>query len=502
MMTAEEYIESLRRLKTVIYAFGERLDDFVDHPVIRPHINAAALTYAMAGEPQSEELLTAFSHLTGIRINRFTHIHHSTEDLVKKVRMLRAVGQRTGSCFQRCVGHDGINALYSVTYEIDQKYGTTYFRRLRDYVLHLQETDNMVAGSMTDPKGDRSLSPGRQADPDLYVRVVERNGDGIVIRGAKAHQTGIVNSHEMLVMPTAALAEEDRDYAVACAVPVDAPGVIHIFGRQTNDDRKFGRLDQGNACYGTVGGEALTVLDNVFVPWERVFMCGEYDFAGMLVERFACFHRQNYGGCKGGVGDVMVGAAAAAAGMNGVAGASHIKDKIVEMIHLTETVYSCSIACSALGRPTPSGAYLVDPLLANVTKLNVTRHIYEIARLAQDIGGGILATMPSEKDLRHPEVGPLVQKYLKGAASVPVEDRYRIIRLLENMTGGTALVESMHGAGSPQAQKVMILRQGNLAGKVALAKKLSGVERCEDKACLARFPSCPHFRHTALQEKE
>lgn len=476
MRNGREYIESLRGLNTVIYAFGEKLENFVDHPVIRPHINAAALTYEMACDPQYEDLVSAASHLSGNKVNRFTHIHQGTEDLVKKVKMLRAIGQRTGSCFQRCVGFDGINALYSVTYEIDKQYGTGYFQRLKDYVLHLQETDNMVAGSMTDPKGDRGLRPGRQADPDLYVHVVDRSDAGIVIRGAKVHQTGIVNSHEMLIMPTVALVEEDRDYAVACAIPIDAPGVIHIFGRQTNDQRKFDQIDQGNRCYGVVGGEALTVLNDVFVPWKRVFMCGEYDFAGLLVERFACYHRQNYGGCKGGVSDVVVGATAAVAEMNGVAGASHIKDKIVEMIHLTETVYSCSIACSALGRPTLSGAYFVDPLLANVTKQNVTRHIYEICRLAHDIAGGILATMPSEKDLRHPEIGQYVKKYLKGVAGVLVEDRYRILRLLENMTGGTALVESMHGAGSPQAQRVMILRQGNLAHKIALAKKLAGIE--------------------------
>lgn len=476
MRTGQEYIESLRELNTVIYAFGEKLDNFVDHPLIRPHINAASLTYEMAFEPESEDLVAAASHLTGNKINRFTHIHHSTDDLVKKVKMLRAIGQRTGSCFQRCVGFDGINALYSVTYEIDQKYGTSYFQRLKDYVLHLQKTDNMVAGSMTDPKGDRSLKPSEQANPDLYLHVVAKNEDGIIIRGAKAHQTGIVNSHELLIMPTIALEETDRDYAVACAVPVDAPGVIHIFGRQTNDERKFSHIDQGNACYGVVGGEALTVLHDVFVPWERVFMCGEYDFAGMLVERFACYHRQNYGGCKGGVSDVMVGAAALAAEMNGVARASHIKDKLVEMTHLTETVFSCSIACSALGFSTLSGSYFVDPLLANVTKLNVTRHIYEIARLAHDIAGGILATMPSEKDLKHPEIGAYVEKYLKGTAAVPTEDRYRILRLLENMTGGTALVESMHGAGSPQAQRVMILRQGNLAHKMKLARKLAGIK--------------------------
>jgi 4-hydroxybutyryl-CoA dehydratase/vinylacetyl-CoA-Delta-isomerase len=480
LRNGQEYIESLRELKTVIYAFGEKLDNFVDHPLIRPHINAAALTYEMAHNPEFEDLVTVTSHLSGKKINRFTHVHQNTEDLIQKVKMLRAISQQTGSCYQRCVGFDAINAVYSTTYEIDQKYGTVYHQHMKNYLLHLQETDNMVAGAMTDPKGDRSLSPSKQEDPDLYVHLVEKKEEGIVIRGAKAHMTGMVNSHEMLIMPTIALTETDKDYAVACAIPVDAPGVLHIFGRQSNDQRKYDEMDQGNACYGIVGGEALTILNDVFVPWEKVFMCGEYDFAGLLVERFASYHRQNYGACKGGVSDVIIGASATIAEMNGVARASHIRDKIVEMIHLTETLYCCSLACSLQGHPTPSGAYFVDPLLANVDKQNVTRFIYEICRLSHDIVGGIVATLPSEKDFKHPEIGKYVEKYFKGKASVSTEDRYRIIRLLENMTSGTALVESMHGAGSPQAQRVMILRQGNLPHKVNLAMKLAGLKQSTD----------------------
>ena len=477
MMTGKQYVESLRQLKTRIYAYGEKLENFVDHPLVKPHINSAAVTYDMAHGPELEDLLTVPSHLTGSKVNRFTHIHQSTDDLVKKVKMLRALAQRTGSCFQRCVGFDGINALYSTTFDMDREYATEYHHRIREYVRYLQETDKMVAGSMTDPKGDRGKAPHEQHDPDLYVHVVEKNEQGIVIRGAKAHQTGIINSHEMLIMPTVALNEEAKDYAVACAIPVDAPNVVHIFGRQTNDSRKYDEMDQGNAMYGVVGGEALSVLDNVFVPWNRVFMCGEYEFTNVLVQRFACYHRQNYGGCKAGVSDVVIGATAALAEMNGVDKASHIKDKLVEMIHLTETLYCGSIACSYQGHPTPSGAYFVDPLLANVTKLNATRFIYEICRLGHDVAGGLIATLPSERDLRHLEVGKYVEKYFKGVASIPTVERMRIVRLLENMTGCTALAESMHGAGSPQAQRVMILRQGNLRHKINLAKRLASLQK-------------------------
>ena len=333
---------------------------------------------------------------------------------------------------------------------------------------------------MTDPKGDRGLAPSAQADADLFRHVVERRSDGIVVRGAKAHQTGASNSHEILVMPTQAMKAEDKDYAVAFAVPIDAEGVFMIVGRQSCDTRKLedGTLDRGNPTFG--GMEALVVFDNVFVPNDRIFMDGEYEFATMLVERFASYHRQSYGGCKVGVGDVLIGAAATAADYNGVPKASHVKDKLIEMTHLNETLYSCGIACSANGWKTASGNYMVDTLLANVCKQNVTRFPYEIARLAEDIAGGGMVTCPSETDLRDPELGPYVDKYLRGVANVPTEDRIKIWRLIENLTLGTAAVgyrtESMHGAGSPQAQRIMISRQGNIAGKKALAKDIVGIK--------------------------
>lgn len=289
--------------------------------------------------------------------------------------------------------------------------------------------------------------------------------------------TGGVNSHEILIMPTQAIRDDERDYALSCALPLNAPGVILIFGRQTNEERKFEQgIDVGNPQFGLVEGEALIIFEDVFVPWERFFLCGEYDMSGLLVERFATLHRQNYGSCKGGVSDILIGATALAADYQGTANASHVREKLAEMMHLTETIYAGSVACSAMGYKTPSGAYYADPLLANTTKHNVTRHIYEIARLAHDIAGGIIATMPFQGDLESSEVGRYVKKNLASAKGVPVEARMKILRLIENMSGGTALVESMHGAGSPQTQKVMYARLGNLEQKKRWAKRLVGIE--------------------------
>lgn len=474
--TKEDYIQSLKDQQVVIYYKGEKVGDRTTHPGFVPHINSAAKTYELALMPEHEDLMTAVSSLTGKKINRFTHIHSSVDDLIKKVQMLRLISHETASCYQRCVGFDAINALYMTTYEIDEKYGTEYFKRLTKYIERLQEENFMLVGGMTDPKGDRSKRPSQQDDPDVFVHVVEKKPGGVVVRGAKAHQTGAVNSHEIMIMPTQNMMEGDEAFAIVAAIPLDAPGITMIFGRQTNEERKVeGDIDAGNCEFGLVGGEALVVFDDVFVPWERVFMCGEIDFSGILVERFATLHRQNYGGCKGGVSDIVIGAAALAAQYQGTLKASHIKDKLVEMCHLAETVYAGSVACSAMGSKTKAGSYYPDPLLANCTKHNITRHIYEIGRLAHDIGGGILATLPFDKDLRSPEIGKLVEKYMKGVAEVSTENRIKILRLLENMTGGTALVESMHGAGSPQSQRVMYQRLGNLPGKMKMAKKIAKI---------------------------
>jgi 4-hydroxybutyryl-CoA dehydratase/vinylacetyl-CoA-Delta-isomerase len=478
MMTGREYVESLRGLKTEVHFMGERLADVVDHPAIRPHVNAAAVTYDLAHDPEHRAVAGAVSHLTGRPINRWTHVPRSVDDLVQKARMMRVAGRQTGTCFQRCVGLDALTTLYSVTWEIDRQRGTSYHPRFQRFLVETQDRDLMSDGAMTDPKGDRSKPPHQQHDPDLFVRVVERRPDGIVVRGAKMHQTGAVNSHQFIVLPGQALGAEDAAYAVAFAVPADAPGLIQVFGRQVNDSRKWeGTIDQGNAMYGVVGGEALVIFDDVFVPWERVFMDGETEFAGLLVERFTGYHRQNYGGCKSGALDVLVGATLALAEMQGTAKAAHVRDKLAEMAHLVETMYSGALACSHEGSCLPCGTALVDPVLANTAKLNTARLYPEVTRLAQDIAGGFLATMPSERELDNPRVGGFVRKFYQTRPDVPAEDRLRLGRLVENMTGATPIVECMHGAGSPQAQKVVVQRMVDWTLRKRLALRLAGTSR-------------------------
>ena len=476
LKTADDYIDSLRGRNLNVYLLGERIDEPVDHPIVRPSINAMAESYILADE--DPDLATAWSSISEQQINRFLHVPESAEDLVQKNKMQRRMGQLTGTCFQRCAGLDTLSVLFSITYDIDKKHGTPYHQRYVNFLKKAQTNNLIVGAGMTDPKGDRSKRPSDQADPDLFMHVTRRTDEGLYVKGAKAHMTGGLNSHWICVMPTMNMLEGDKDYAVIGMIPATAPGLTYIYGRQSCDTRALetGDIDKGNAKYG--GQETLVIFDDVFIPWEHVLMDGEYEFAQELVSRFTAYHRASYV-CKTGLGDVMIGAASSVAEMNGAETASHVRDKLVEMTHLNETIYSSGIASSYEATSHESGAYINDPILANICKHNVTRFPYEISRLAQDLAGGLMVTLPSQADFEHETIGPQLDKYLQGKTSVTTEDRTRMLRLIENMTLGRNavgyLTESMHGAGSPQAQRIQVLRETDFGKKQSLARRLAGI---------------------------
>jgi 4-hydroxybutyryl-CoA dehydratase/vinylacetyl-CoA-Delta-isomerase len=315
---------------------------------------------------------------------------------------------------------------------------------------------------MTDVRGDRSRRPGAQTDPDMFLRVVDRDDHGVVLRGAKAHQTSAIHCHEHVVLPMTCEAGEEA-WAIACAVPSDAAGITHIHARQPSDSRRGegAPMDVGLPAFG--GCESLMIFEDVRVPWERVFLCGEVEYTQELVRLFGSFHRFCYGGCKVGIADVVIGAASLIAQANGTAGARTVRDKLTEMVHLNETMYACALAAAVTGRPTEAGTFIPDIALSNVTKLNVTRFPFEIARLAADIAGGAMLTLPSQADLDHPELGPLVEKYMIASPDVPATERMALFRLLEFLTHGSGSVyflhESLHGAGAPEAMRIQIRRE-------------------------------------------
>ncbi len=476
IINKDSYLDSIRNRNLKIYLMGELVKEPIEHPIIRPSIEAMAETYELA--VREPELASAISPYTGKKINRFLHIAESNEDLFLQNKMQRKLGQLTGTCFQRCVGMDAFNALHSVTFEIDENHNTEYHKNFINFLTEMHKYNLVIGGAMTDVKGDRSKLPHEQEDEDVYLRIVKRTKDGVYVKGAKAHQTGCINSHWMVVMPTLRLTDKDKDYAIVGAIPVDAEGITYIYGRQSCDTRSMepGEYDVGNKYF--AGQEAMVIFDNVFIPNEYIFMNGEYDFASMLVERFTTYHRRSYV-CKSGVGDVLIGAAATIAEYNGVEEVSHIKDKLVEMNKLNETIYATGIASSLQGSSTKSGNFINDDLLANVCKQHVTKETYEIGRIAQDLAGGLVGSMPSGIDFNEGTMSEDLKKYLKGKKDINSEDRVKILRLIENMTLGrnavAYLTESLHGAGSPQAQRVQIRRKVDIEEKKDFAKKLSGI---------------------------
>ncbi len=471
--TKDEYIESLRSLKPTAYMFGERLTNIVDNPRLRAGIEATGATYEMAQIDPG--LMITTSPLINEPVSRFTLPPSTVEDLVARVKVNRRVANHVGTCHQRCTGLDCLTALAIVTYDIDQKYNTEYYPRYQEFLKHMQKNDLTGNAGVTDVKGDRSLAPHEQPDKDMFIRVVEKKADGIVVRGAKAHQTGSLSSHEIIVLPSRAMGKDDKDYALAFAIPADTKGLIHVVGRSTLDMRELDGYDVGNVCYSKYC--PTLIFDDVFVPWERVFMCGETEFASDMVVKFSSLHRQSHGGCKSGKIDCMVGTALTLMDYNGTTKVGHLKQKVIDMIHRAETLYGCCLASSYEGKKQPSGTYFIDTVLANASKIHEGKEMSEATRLMIDACGGFVADLPSDRDFANGEVGDLLRKYLKGVDSVPVENRVKMYRLAEKLALESAdTISDIHGGGSPEAHRVTIFRETNINDKKKAAKRLAGIE--------------------------
>lgn len=474
LKTKEEYIESISRMKPTAYMFGEKIASVVDNPRLRAGLEATAATYELAQMEEYRDLMVADSPLLNEPVNRFTLPPGSIADLVARVKINRTLGNRVGTCHQRCTGLDCLCALSIVTYDIDQRHGTNYFENFKKFLKHIQKNDLTCNAGVTDVKGDRSLGPQDQSDKDMYLHLIKRQDDGIVVRGAKAHQTGSLSSHEIVVLPTRALQKGDEEYALAFAIPNDTPGLIHVVGRSSLDTRELDGCDIGNTIYSKYC--PTVIFDDVFVPWERVFMCGKVEFAVDMVVKFSSYHRQSHGGCKSGKIDCMTGAALSMMEYNGTEKAGHLKQKITDMIHRAETLYGCSLAASYEGQQQPSGTYFIDTVLANASKIHEGREMAEATRLMIDVSGGYVADLPSDRDVENPEVGHLIKKYLKGREGIPVENRIKMFRLVEKMAMESAdTISDIHGGGSPEAHRVTILRESNLEAKKKAAKRLAGI---------------------------
>lgn len=474
VMTKNDYIESLRRMNPTVYMFGEKIERVVVNPRLRAGIEATGATYELAESPEHRALFVTESPLIQEPVNRFNLFPSSIEDLVARVKINRLLGARVGTCHQRCTGMDCMCALSIVTYDIDQKYGTGYHQRFIEFMKYMQQRDYTANAGVTDVKGDRSKAPHEQAEKGAYLHLIGKNDQGIVVRGAKAHQTGSLSSHEIIVLPTRALGKGDEEFALAFAVPSDTKGLIHVVGRSSLDTRELDGADCGNISYSKYC--PTVIFDDVFVPWERVFMCGEVEFAAELVMRFSAFHRQSHGGCKAGKIDCMTGAALTMMDYNGTVKVGHLKQKVIDMIHRAETLYGCSLAASYEGTQEPSGTFFIEPVLANASKIHEGKEMSEAGRLLVDISGGFVSDLPSDRDIENPEIGPLIRRYMKGAENVPVENRIKMFRLVEKLTMESAdVISDIHGGGSPEAHRITIFRESNLEEKKRCAKRLAGI---------------------------
>ena len=478
LMKAEEYEAGIQKIKVNAYLDGKKVENLLENPVTRSVVEATAKLYELAAQPQHERVMIARSHLTGEKINRNLHVNRSAEDLGRRAEMALLTSQTLGTCNYRCVGCDAINALASVSYEMDRAKGTVYTQRFNSFLRNVQEKDLSVSGAVTDAKGDRAKKI-LEGDPDMYVHVVQRRSEGIVVRGAKLHQSGAFAAHQTVVIPGGALRKGEEDYAVAFAVPNSAPGITYILQyNPLSAEREQAEdiLHLGNPQFGQ-RETCLMVFDDVLVPHESVFMCGEAEFAGALIQRFAKTHRMNCGGaCKVGFADIIIGAAQLAAEYAGTDKAPHIREAITHMVRISEASHACAIAAAVKGKEEPpgSGVYMPDDLFGNVAKITTAQGFWQIMALAGDIAGGLVVTMPSFKELKNPATKGYVEKYLK--AAVPAEKRMRITKVLQNWTAGLHGPGTWHGAGSTQAQMISLHRAANIEEKKRIAKKIAGIE--------------------------
>ena len=467
MRTFEEYLEGLRAMKPNIHMHGEIIQR--DDSRLLPPMNNIKLTFDLAHDPEFDHLMTATSHLSGERINRFCHIHRSQDDLLKKQEMTRIACQRTPACIQRCMGVDMLNALSVVTHEIDEAKGTEYHPRFVEYLKYFQKNDLVGCAAQTDVKGDRSLRPHQQADPDMYLRIVERREDGIVVRGAKAHNSIAAYADEIIVTPTRALTKEESDWSVAFAVPGDHPKVHKIVVAGAPKARKL--LKAPYADYGSC--HSVTIFDDALIPWERVFMCGEWEFGGRMALMFALYHRHSYTGCKPAATDLFIGTTALIAEYQGVANAQHIRHKIADLISVAELVYGAGIAAGVKSKPSSSGTYIPDVVFCNVGRRHAGLNFYHEIETLCDVAGGLAGTMPYEEDFFDPMTGPLLNKYIQRKEGVSPEDVHRCFNQAQEMVqgyGSHRAVAGLHGGGSPIMEVIAILANYDLDSKKKIAK--------------------------------
>lgn len=491
MRTKEQYIKGLMKLKPNLYLKGEKVDR--DHEALEQSINVIGKTFDAAHDPATRDLCTATSHLTGETISRFCHVHQSTEDLHKKQDMTRALCREVGYCIGRCMGIDSINAVNSVSFEADKANNgeTEYHQNFLKWLKNVQQNDLVGSCAQTDVKGQRLMRPSQQSDPDVYLRVVEKKKDGIVVRGCKVHISYAAVADEIMVIPTRALTAEEGDWAVAFAIPADYEGVRHILHPHNMRKRKH---FQRGFDFGAV--DSYVIFDDVFVPWERVFLCGEHLYGGLCAMLFALFHRHSYSGCKPAVGDIILGMAALAAEVNGIEKTPNVREKMAELIQIAELGYAAGYTASEKGKPElhipglgvvpfGPGSYIPNSIYCNVGRCLTGESVFHEQEILCDIAGGMPATFPYEQDLTNEDLKPFLEKYLKRNPDIPIEEQIKFWLFFGEMNvsslGSVQNYAGMHGGGSPIMEQIAITSQYDINFRKDIVRKLAGMNLKQKK---------------------
>jgi 4-hydroxybutyryl-CoA dehydratase / vinylacetyl-CoA-Delta-isomerase len=479
LMSAADYRESLRALRPTVYVDGRRVESVADEPAFAPGINAIALSYDYALRDDAGTLFRVEAPGFDGPINRMMAIPRSSADLLNKLEAVRVLCQETG-CAQRYLGGDALAALYHGTHVVDATTGSRYHERLVAYADHVWSRDLALGIAMTDAKGDRSLRPSQQPVTDAYLHIVERRADGIVISGTKAIVTSAPYVHELLVMPCRNMTDADRDFAVCCAVPVDAHGLTIVA-------RPAGRPGEAAAIFSARYGQstAVCLFDRVFVPWERVFLAGEAALVGDILYDYTAQHRHTCIAARAGFGDLLIGAGALVTEANGLDldRAHGAREAMTDLIRIVEGFYACGVAASVYSARSDTGSVTPDPVFANIGKLLMATQIYDMHRLAHTVSGGMVVTLPGPAEDHNPATAGRLSEVLAARSDIPYEKRVEVARLLEDLTAsyqaGWYSLISLHGGGSPEAMKTEIWRHYPLGNKVDL------VERLLDRGVLA-----------------
>src|SRR5262245_19459678 len=458
--TAEQYKQSLRDGR-VVYFEGQRVEDVTAHPVIGVAVNHAAIDYEIADDPAYRDLAVYMDAQSGRQYSRYFKIPATAEDLLKRSQLIES-STRLGNTLVvliKEIGTDCLFALHLVAKEMDEKLGTKYLPRVRAIYQHCRDNDLAMAVAQTDVKGDRSRGPTEQAHPDYYVRIVDRRSDGIVVRGAKVHTSVTPNANELFVIPTRNLTESDKDYAVAFCIPLNTPGLKMIASPYGggHDSRFTHPVSAGHKMM-----ETLTIFEDVFVPNERVFLNGEWQFAGPLAKTFVEFHRFTAISYKLPLLDLLVGSALLIAEQNGIERAGHVREKLTWLISYAQTVRMLT-KMAAIECTVKDGVAISNTEVVNIAKLHFASNYHQALMHLQDIAGGLLVTAPGEGDLKNPETRKYDDRYLGGKAGISAEQRLRTLNMISDLTtsefGGYQAVLAIHAEGSLEAEKLTILRE-------------------------------------------